>query len=210
MKITKFTHACLKIENEGSTLWIDPGNFSEDFIASKAEAVVITHLHDDHCHKPNIERLLNLNSDIKLFSTSEVAEKLDGLDVTVVRHGDFHEVKGFQLEFFGDMHQEIHRSIPLVQNTGVMVNQKFYYPGDSYTAPEYRPDVLAVPSSAPWLKIAEVIDFLNTVKPRRAFPTHNALLSEIGHNLQNSRIKQVVEDNEGEFTYLTPGESLEL
>ncbi len=210
MKITKFTHACLKIENEGYTLWVDPGNFSDDFVASKAEAVVITHLHDDHCHRPNIEKLLSLNPDTKIFSTLEVAEKLDGLEVTVVQHGDFHQAEGFQLEFFGDLHQEIHRSIPLVQNTGVMINHKLYYPGDSYTAPEYQPEVLAVPSSAPWLKIADVIDFLNVVKPQRAFPTHNALLSEIGHSLQNSRIQQVVESNGGEFTYLLPGNSLEL
>lgn len=210
MKITKFAHACLKLENDSSTLWIDPGNFTEDFEPQKAEAVVITHLHDDHCHRPNIEKLLELNPETKIFSTAEVANKLEGLDVTVVQHGDLHHVAEFELEFFGDMHQEIHRSIPLVQNTAVIVNQKFYYPGDSYTTPEYQAEILAVPSSAPWLKIADVIDYLNLVKPKKAFPTHNALLSDIGHNLQNSRIQQVVEDNGGEFRYLQPGEAWEL
>lgn len=177
---------------------------------AKAEAVVITHLHDDHCHKPNIEKLLELNPDIKIFSTFEVSEKLKGLDVQVVQHGDWHELSGFKLEFLGDMHQEIHRNIPLVQNTSVMVNGSFYYPGDSFTPPEYQPEVLAVPASAPWLKIGDVIDYLNLVKPKKAFPTHNALLSDIGHNLQNTRIQQVVEENGGEFRYLKPGDSWEL
>ena len=210
MKITKFAHACLKLENKSSTIWIDPGNFTEDFVPQKAEAVVITHLHDDHCHRPNIEKLLELNPDTKIFSTAEVADKLQDLDVTMVQHGDMHQTGSFDLEFFGDMHQEIHRSIPLVQNTAVMVNRRFYYPGDSYTPPEYQPEILAVPASAPWLKIADVIDYLNLVKPKKAFPTHNALLSDIGHDLQNSRIKQVVEDNAGEFRYLQPGDSWEL
>lgn len=210
MKITKFTHACLKLEKNSSRIWIDPGNFSEDFMAEIAEAIVITHLHDDHCHRPNIEKLLELNPSTKIFSTAEVAEKLEGIDVTVVQHGDFYQVKDFTLEFFGDLHQEIHRSIPLVQNTAVMVNHSFYYPGDSYKPPEYQPEILAVPSSAPWLKISDVIDYLNVVKPQKAFPTHNALLSEIGHKLQNSRIQEVVEDNGGEFRYLLPGDSWEL
>lgn len=210
MKITKFTHACLKLENNSRRIWIDPGNFTKDFLPEKAEAVVITHLHDDHCHKPNIKKLLELSPDTKIFSTAEVKEKLEGLEVTVVRHGDLHELDGFSLEFFGDLHQEIHRSIPLVQNTAVMVNKQFYYPGDSYTPPEYRPEMLAVPASAPWLKIADVIDYLNLVKPKKAFPTHNALLSEIGHNLQNSRIQQIVEEHKGEFRYLQPGDFWDL
>ena len=87
-----------------------------------------------------------------------------------------------------------------------MVNRKLYYPGDSYTVPEYKPEVIAVPASAPWLKIADVMDFLEAVSPAKAFPTHNALLSEIGHQLQNSRIQQVVEETGGEFRYLQPGE----
>ena len=210
MKITKFTHACLKLENDSKTLWIDPGNFSTDFIPQSAEAVVITHLHDDHCHRPNIESLLEQNPEMRIFSTQEVADKLGNFQVEVVYHGDSYEVDGFRLEFFGDLHQEIHRSIPLVQNTGVMVNNRLYYPGDSYTSPEYRPEVLAVPSSAPWLKIADVIDFLNKVKPAKAFPTHNALLSDIGHQMQNSRIKEVVESHAGEFRFLEPGTTWEL
>lgn len=210
MKITKFAHACLKLENKSRVIWIDPGNFSSDFIAETSEAVVITHLHDDHCHRPNIEALLKLNPSTKIFSTQEVADKLDGIEVEVVQHGDSYELEGFTLEFFGDQHQEIHRSIPLVQNTAVMVNRKLYYPGDSYTVPEYKPEVIAVPASAPWLKIADVMDFLEAVRPAKAFPTHNALLSEIGHQLQNSRIQQVVEETGGEFRYLQPGEYWDL
>ena len=210
MKITKFSHACLKLEQNGESVWIDPGNFSEDFEATKAVATVITHLHDDHCDQSKIEQLLQLNPEMKIFSTSEVDEKLQGIDVEVVYHGDLHQVGNFELEFFGDLHQEIHRSIPLVQNTAVMVNHSLYYPGDSYTPCDYDVDVLAIPSSAPWLKIADVIDFLNLTKPKRVFPTHNALLSDIGHQLQNSRIQQVAESNGGEFRYLSPGQSWDL
>jgi serine protease inhibitor len=127
-----------------------------------------------------------------------------------VYHGDFHQVEGFSFEFFGDMHQIIHQSIPLIQNTGVMVNDALYYPGDSYTTPEKKVKVLACPTSAPWLKIGDVMDFISAVRPEKSFATHNALLSERGHELNNARVKQVTEEYGGSFTYLKVGDSLEI
>ena len=96
-----------------------------------------------------------------------------------------------------------------MQNLAVMING-LYYPGDSYTIPEVSVELLGCPSSAPWLKISDVMDFLATLKPARVFPTHNALLSEAGHQLQNGRIKEVSESLGGTFEYLLPGESMEI
>ena len=92
---------------------------------------MITHAHDDHCFEAQAAGLLANNPGLKIFGTSEVAAKLSSLPVTTVYHGDFYQVEGFSFEFFGDMHQIIHQSIPLIQNTGVMVNDALYYPGDS-------------------------------------------------------------------------------
>ena len=169
----------------------------------------MTHAHDDHCFEKQVAGIVAKNPDVKIFGTSEVASKLASFDVTTVYHGDFYEVAGFSFEFFGDMHQEIHRSIPLIQNTGVFVNNTLYYPGDSYTKPDKKVPVLACPTSAPWLKIGDVMDFLEEVKPGLCFATHNALLSDLGHDLNNNRVKMVTEANGGNFRYLKIGESLE-
>ena len=49
MKLTKFTHACVRLEKDGRVLVIDPGHFSETEEAlAGAEAVLITHEHADH------------------------------------------------------------------------------------------------------------------------------------------------------------------
>jgi hypothetical protein len=45
---------------------------------------------------------------------------------------------------------------------------------------------------------------------RKSFATHNALLSEHGHTLNNGRVKMVTEAGGGEFTYLKDGRSLEF
>ena len=211
MKITKHGHACLEVVLDSHTLVIDPGSYTEELTnLGKVVAVVITHKHDDHCDEAKIAKIEKDNPAVQIFGTSEVAARLSGMGVTTVYHGDYYEVGSFKLEFFGDMHQIIHRSIPLIQNTAVLVNGDLYYAGDSYTPPDVTVKALACPTSAPWLKIGDVMDYIQEVKPAICFPTHNALLSQLGHDLNNSRVKQVTEENGGEFRYLGVGQSLEL
>lgn len=211
MKLTKHGHACLELELDSKRVIIDPGFYTEDLGGvSDVLAVVITHKHDDHCFEAQLEAIRRTNPSLKIFGTREVKQRLSGFEVSEVFHGDFYEVGPFTLEFFGDMHQEIHRSIPLIQNVGVFVNDTLYYPGDSYTKPDRQVPVLACPTSAPWLKIGDVMDFVAEVKPEQSFATHNALLSDLGHELNNSRVKLVTEENGGKFSYLKVGESLEI
>ncbi len=212
MQITKYEHACLVLEQDGDKLIVDPGVYTRP-IEGQADvaAVVLTHMHDDHCFEEQLDRIVALNPNVKIFGTDEVRERLaksrPGLATTAVHHGDFYEVGAFTLEFFGDMHAEIHRSIPLIQNCGVMINSKLYYPGDSFTQPDREVELLACPSSAPWLKISEVMDFVAAVKPKRSMATHNVHLSELGHTMNNGRIQAVTEAAGGSFEFLQPGQS---
>ena len=215
MKITKHIHACLELLEGGQRVIIDPGSYTDPMGAiTDVLAVVITHNHDDHCSEAQLSALAATNPGLQVFATDEVRARLSAslpeLPVPAVHHGDFYEVGAFTLEFFGDMHQEIHRSIPLIQNCGVMINDRLYYPGDSYTQPDRPVELLACPTSAPWLKIGDVMDFVASVKPKRAFPTHNVHLSEIGHELNNGRVKLVTEQGGGNFEYLKPGDSTEV
>jgi L-ascorbate metabolism protein UlaG (beta-lactamase superfamily) len=211
MKITKHGHACLEVEIDSQTLIIDPGSYTEELTSlGTVVALVITHKHDDHCDEAKIAKIKKDNPTVQIFGTSEVAARLSGMDLTTVYHGDYYEVGSFRLEFYGDMHQIIHQSIPLIQNTAVLVNGDLYYAGDSYTQPDVKVKALACPTSAPWLKIGDVMDYIQEIKPATCFPTHNALLSQLGHDLNNSRVKQVTEEHGGKFVYLEAGQSLEL
>ena len=142
MKLIKRGHACLEIIEESGVrplrLVIDPGNYTESLSEiTDVLAVVVTHQHEDHCSNEQLAGILANSPEAKIFGPQEVCDRLAGLPTTAVYHGDHYEVGPFQLDFFGDLHQEIHRSIPLVQNTGIMVNRKLYYPGDSYTQCDY-------------------------------------------------------------------------
>jgi hypothetical protein len=71
-------------------------------------------------------------------------------------------------------------------------------------------DVLAIPSSAPWLKIGEAMDYVLNVRPKRGFPTHEMVNSDAGKSMANQRLASMVESGGGEYFPLTPGDTLEL
>lgn len=211
MIITKREHACLVVDHAGSTLVIDPGSFTAPFTVEALAAIVVTHEHGDHVTREHLDRLLAAAPGaVELFAPAGVAAAHPDYHWQIVGGGDSRAAGPFSLVFSGGQHAEIHRSIPLVDNVGVFVNETLYYPGDSYTAPANAVPVLAVPASAPWLKIGEVMDYLDAVRPTRAFPTHDRVNSDAGNAMANARITAVVESHGGSVTVLQPGDSIDV
>lgn len=212
MRLTKLEHACLVLEDSGKTLIVDPGSFTTPLVGTNnVVAIVITHEHADHWTGDQLKRILERNPDARLFGPAGVAAAASDFDITIVLNGDRIEVAPFTLRFFGEKHAVIHSSIPVVDNVGVLINEVLYYAGDSFTIPEgVTVDTLAVPASAPWLKIAEVMDYVMAIKPRKSFPTHEMLLSVAGKSMSNTRIQDATENGGGEFFRLEPNDTLDL
>jgi L-ascorbate metabolism protein UlaG (beta-lactamase superfamily) len=211
MIITKREHACLVVEHAGSTLVIDPGSFAAPFAVDALAAIVVTHEHGDHITREHLDRLLAAApGPVELFAPAGVAAAHPDYHWQIVTAGDTRAAGPFSLAFSGGEHAVIHRSIPVIDNVGVFVNETLYYPGDSYTVPPHPVPVLAVPASAPWLKIGEVMDYLDAVRPRHAFPTHERVNSDAGNAMANARITAVVESHGGRVTVLQPGDSIDV
>ncbi|MFC6355169.1 MBL fold metallo-hydrolase [Luethyella okanaganae] len=212
MRLTKLEHAALVVEHSGDKLYVDPGTYTTAITESAGTvAVVITHEHADHWTPEQLDRILNDSKNVRIFAPAGVAAAASDFPVEVVQSGAEVTVGPFSLRFFGGKHALIHSSIPVVDNVGVLVNDALYYAGDSFTIPEgVDVDVLAVPASAPWMKIAEAMDYVTAIAPKRSFPTHEMLLSRAGKELSNVRIKWATELGGGEFFPLEPQGTLDI
>lgn len=205
MQLVKYEHACFTVEKDGQLLVVDPGNFSGDFIApADVVAIVITHEHADHFDHDQLAAIIDKNPDAVIVAHPSITSQIEVFQTHSVNVGDKITVGPFDLEFFGGEHAVIHADIPSITNLGVMVNDLLYYPGDSFALPDGRSvDTLAIPAAAPWMKISEAMDYLTAIRPRFAFPTHDAVLSSQGQALADRLLGMVAEQNNIDYHRLS-------
>ena len=218
MLLTKFTHACVRLEKDGKVLVFDPGNFSEtDQALSGADAVLITHEHPDHIDVDAVTAALLAGEALQLFAPAGVAAQLrekapDARDrIHTVGPGEDFEAAGFSIRSFGGQHAVIHPQIPVVANVGYLVDSNVYHPGDSFIVPE-GVDVrtLLVPIHAPWNKVGEVVDFVIGVRAPKAFPIHDALLNDNGRGIVEGHVTRFGARYGTEYRHLSSGDSVEV
>ncbi|HWH31012.1 MAG TPA: MBL fold metallo-hydrolase [Mycobacteriales bacterium] len=177
MRITRFGHSCLLVEDGEARLLLDPGVFSSGFEELRGlTGVLVTHQHPDHLDRDRLPALLEANPDARLHCDEGTGRQLD-VPCTVVREGDRLDL-GTSVQVHGVQHAVIHPDIPRIPNVGYLVGERFFTPGDALTVPEADVEVLGLPTDAPWLKLVESVDLLRAVRPRVAFPVHDAVLAQ--------------------------------
>ncbi|MEU4656116.1 MBL fold metallo-hydrolase [Streptomyces sp. NPDC023723] len=184
MKLTKYAHACVALEKDGTRIVLDPGTFTPDAkdAVTGAAAVLITHEHFDHFDDTLLAAALEADPELRVFGPRAVLDKLGdhGGRVRALATGDTLDVAGFTVAVHGERHATIHADIPRVDNLGYLVDETVFHPGDAYFAPEVSVDTLLLPTSGPWTKLGEAADYLRAVKPRQVIQIHELMLSELG------------------------------
>ncbi|GGO64965.1 MBL fold metallo-hydrolase [Nonomuraea cavernae] len=209
MKLTKYGHACVRLEKDDKVLVLDPGAFSDGPVLDGADAVLITHEHFDHV---DVERLRSAPAGLEVWTCEAVAAQLAGVPakIQVVEHGDEFEAAGFAVRVYGEWHAKNHPDMSIVQNIGFMFDDEVFYPGDALTVPDRRVPTLLVPTNAPWLKLLEMVDYLRTIRPGRAFSTHDGLLNDIGLSLVDTWLKLESDHQRADMRRLAVGDSITL
>src|SRR5215475_1537302 len=97
MKLTKFSHACVRLERDGGVLVIDPGTFAERAALDGVDAILITHEHTDHIDADAVGAAIAKRPGAKIYTNDSVAKQLTELGdvVTTVESGQSFSAAGF-------------------------------------------------------------------------------------------------------------------
>lgn len=199
MQVQTFGHSCFCVSRDGQSLLVDPGVWSHDVAAAEDLAgIIITHQHPDHCDPALLADIIAKYPSATVLVPQHFDVQLPG-DVTPhylrAQPGETHHIGVFQIETSGGEHAPIDQSVVTPENLAVYIDQSLYYPGDSFVLPSGPVDVLALPVAAPWMRISQALDFLRQVRPARAFPVHDAILSPAGKELVDRLVSVVAEDS---------------
>lgn len=213
MRITKFGHACVRVEIGDATVVLDPGGWSEREAVDGATAVLITHEHPDHLDVENLRA-----TDAPIWTIDAVARQIlsqapDVAErVTVVRAGDAPDV-GVPVTVVGKKHAVIHPELQHFDNSGYLLEvegRRIFHPGDAVTERPDRVDLLLLPVHAPWSKVSEVVDYGRAVGAPLSVAIHDGLLNERGLALAQRQLSSMLGEREQEYLRVEPGEEVPL
>lgn len=204
MRLTKYTHSCIRVEDEGGVLVVDPGVYSERVALDGVDAVLITHEHPDHVDVAALTEQHDRGPFV-LYGPPSLAAALAGLAAAFVpvEAGAEFTAAGVPVRVYGGEHAVIHPDLPQVENLAYLIDDVVYHPGDSFVVPQDVPvDTLFLPIHAPWAKFSESLDFLRSVAPRRAYALHDGLLNDRGLDVLNNNFARL---SDVDYARLVPG-----
>ncbi len=213
MELTKYGHACVTLEHDGRRLVVDPGGLTPEDVFTGAGAVLVTHEHFDHFSPERLATALAADPALEIWTNAAVAKAFDGdpARVHVVGEGDTFTANGFEVRAYGQWHAELHPDIPRVANTGFLIDETVFHPGDALTVPDVPVHTLLLPVHGPWSRVADLIDWVREVKPAHTVAVHDGALNPIGLTMLGNFLgTQGPAPTGAPYTHLAPGESRSL
>jgi L-ascorbate metabolism protein UlaG (beta-lactamase superfamily) len=179
-QLTPLGHSCVLIEILGAEapgyrLVLDPGNLTPPLTGlGHIDAILITHAHPDHIDPAQISAIREAGDTTVYGPADAIAILRDAgfQDGNVLEPGTF-GLGPLHIGVWALQHEVIYPGVPLPGNLGFDIDRFVFAPGDSFAAPPHPVNLLLAPVGAPWMKLAETIDYMREVCPRRVVPVHD-------------------------------------
>lgn len=205
MKVTKYPQSCLVVEVRGVRMLIDPGSFvSKKYPVTELlpiDAILITHEHADHIDPLYLADIVGKTA-VAVYCNASTAKLLGDLATNIVKDGDVFMVDGVAVIARELPHVKLVNGSDGPQNTGYVIANTLFHPGDGIKIDNLQITTLAVPIAGPDISPRDVCDFVESVGAKKVIPIHNDYF-KANQDLLNHYLK-------AEVIHLADGESVEL
>lgn len=176
IKIDWLGHASFKISSD-KTIYIDPFHLTQD---DKADIILITHGHYDHCSIADINRIIT--STTQIFATPDCSSKLRKINterVQIVAPNKRIEISGMTIDTVPayNLNKQFHPKENEWLGYIVEINgTRIYHAGDTDLIPEMKnvkADIVFLPVGGTYtMNAEEAAQAANMIKPQVAIPMH--------------------------------------
>lgn len=170
MKVTRYFQSCSLVEEGNARILIDPSGQDSDIEkVGKLNAVLYTHEHGDHFDKDMAQNFIN--SGVAVYANGSTAKHLNTPPKIAVDGQEF-KILGASIKVIELPHCLMWDGSEGPQNTGYLINQKLFHPGDGKELAGLQVDNLALPITGPDVSLKDAFSFANQVKAKTVIPIH--------------------------------------
>jgi len=181
MQFCKLNHSTFWIQHKQTKILFDPGDYAinETQNLTNIDLLIITHNHPDHLHLPSVNNLLHNNPQLTILTNPEVAAVLqaEGIQAQTCYPGQTLVFREITIENLSLPHVEIWKELPHPENTGFIIDNYFYNPGDSFQTINRSDLVCVFMLTGPAVKISEALEFVLQQNPKLAIGVHDGMLN---------------------------------
>ncbi|MCE5194651.1 MAG: MBL fold metallo-hydrolase [Nitrospiraceae bacterium] len=184
-------HDTFKISGE-KIIYTDPFKIKN---TGKADIILVTHEHRDHCSPEDIKKIQG--HDTVIVTVSDCAKKLNG-NIKIVKPGDKINVHGIDIETVPsyNTNKQFHtKDKGWVGFIFTVKTQRIYLAGDTDYIPEmknFKVDIALLPVSGTYVMTAdEAVKAALDIKPKIAIPMHYG--SIVGTEADAEKFKSALE-----------------
>ncbi|MBI2592259.1 MBL fold metallo-hydrolase, partial [Candidatus Saccharibacteria bacterium] len=153
----------------GSRILIDPSREDSGVDFDKLDAVLYTHEHGDHFDPALTKKFMEQG--IAVYANPSTTKFIDG-QPNIVKDGQEIAAGSFKIKVIELLHCPMPDGSEGPQNTGYLINEKLFHPGDGKELAGLKVDNLALPITGPDISMRDAFDFAKQVGAKIAIPIH--------------------------------------